>query len=361
MWAAMQAFYAALPEMAPRVKSKTFNLGTQSYGGHWGPGIFNRLRKGVEELGDKAPFEMGSLIIVNGITDAAIQYKSFPKFAMENTHGVHPPPMVTAYMDYSLLAEVNGCLAMAETCESVIGLAPKSIYTKSVCAEAMAVCRRTVEMPAQASLKFHNYDITIDANETGEALPSAPYVVWLNIPEVQQALGVSSNYTTGTNMETYGSFLFTGDFIRSKQRIDLEELVDAGIRVALWYGDKDWVCNWFGGEDLSLGLNITVAEQFAKAGYASMMVDGAHHGDTREYGTYSFTRIFDAGHAGPFYQPEAGRAFFERVITGKDIATGENDINAEYATEGPEKSTYNQKNGDGKKKRSLINSAKFRE
>ncbi|KPI40802.1 Carboxypeptidase-like protein [Cyphellophora attinorum] len=363
MWAAMQAFYAALPEMAPRVKSKTFHMGTQSYGGHWGPGFFNRFRKETEALGDEAPFQIGSLMIINGITDAYLQYPSFPKFAMENTHGVHPPPLVTAYMDYSLLAEVNGCLAMIETCETAINLAPESLHFKSLCAEAAAVCRHTVEMPAQASLDFHNYDITNDINATKQPFPPGVYPVFLNVPEVQAALGVSSNYTVGVNTEVYGSFLFTGDFVRRKQRIDLEELLDAGVRVALWYGDKDWVCNWLGGEMLSLGTNSTQSEQFASAGYAPMTVDGTHYGDTREYGHFSFTRVFDAGHAVPFYQPEASFALFERTITGRDQATGMDDISEDYATEGPEKSTYSQINGDGKRARFLIDmvkSAKFR-
>lgn len=234
MWEAMKAFYAALSEMAPKVKSKTFHMGTQSYGGHWGPGFFNRFRKENEALGDDAPFEMGSLIIVNGITDAYLQYPSFPKFAMGNTHGVHPPAMVSAYMDYSLLMEVNGCLAMIETCEAAIAIEPTSVHFNSLCAEAAAVCRHTVEMPAQASLGFHNYDILNNANGTKVPFPAGGYEAFLNVPEVQAALGVSSNYTQGVSTEVYGAFLFTGDFVRRKQRIDLEELLDAGIRVALW-------------------------------------------------------------------------------------------------------------------------------
>lgn len=124
-------------------------------------------------------------------------------------------------------------------------------------------------------------------------------------------------------------------------------------------GDKDWVCNWFSGEMLSLGTNYTSAESFAKAGYAPLTVDGTHYGDTREYANFSFTRVFDAGHAAPFYQPEATFEMFKRTISGKDMATGKEDITADYGTKGPEKSTYSQVNGDGKK-RSLTNSAKFR-
>lgn len=70
------------------------------------------------------------------------------------------------------------------------------------------------------------------------------------------------------------------------------------------------------------------------------LVDGIHYGDTREYGNFSFTRIFEAGHAFPYYQPVAGLQLFNRTINGWDVATGEVKINATYSTEGEEFSTY---------------------
>lgn len=96
MWLAMRSLFEALPEMAPEVESRTLHMATQSYGGHWGPAFFNKFRKETEALGaDEAPFEIGSLMIVNGITDALVQYPSFPLFSAQNTHGVHPDAMVT--------------------------------------------------------------------------------------------------------------------------------------------------------------------------------------------------------------------------------------------------------------------------
>lgn len=75
---------------------------------------------------------------------------------------------------------------------------------------------------------------------------------------------------------------------------------------------------------------------------------------TRQYGNLSFTRVYQAGHMVPSYQPEAVRWFeqrlglpfpsfrylltlikayriFMRAITHRDIATGQVDLN-EYAT-----------------------------
>lgn len=65
------------------------------------------------------------------------------------------------------------------------------------------------------------------------------------------------------------------------------------------YGDADYICNWFGGEAVSLALNYTQAEKFRKAGYAPLLVDGVEYGSVREYGNFSFARIYEAGHEVP--------------------------------------------------------------
>ena len=63
-------------------------------------------------------------------------------------------------------------------------------------------------------------------------------------------------------------------------------------------------CNWFGGEAVSLAINYTHSAQFKAAGYAPFHVDGVEYGEVREYGNFSFVRIYEAGHSVPFSQRE---------------------------------------------------------
>lgn len=267
-------------------------------------------------------------------------------------------------MEFSLVMKEHGCLAQLAVCypqweaTGGVGLAPGN-----TCNDAGVMCRKGVEMPFLTYTESHNYDVRAAApgteREDAEPLPPALYQPYLNQEKVQEALGVETNYTiisSNAGGEVYAAFAHTGDFARSYLK-DLEELVDAGVPVSLFYGDADWACNWFGGEMLSLAVNYTDSEKFASAGYESLMVDGVHRGDVRQYGQFSFTRVFDSGHAMPFYQPEAAYALFERTITKKDLASGEKDVTDDYVTEGPANSTYSQV--EEKKKRSL-NSAKFR-
>lgn len=265
-------------------------------------------------------------------------------------------------MEFSLRMKL-GCLDYIDACEaqaSRLGDWEGTSLTDDLfCNTASALCRNAVELVYLQYAPSENspYEIR-DLSKYPQ--PPMAFPGYLNTGKVQQALGVDTNYTEPSNLEVLAPFWFTGDFVRSYPLSDLNELLDSGTRVALIFGDADYVANWYGGEDLSLAANFSRATQFQNAGYAPLMVDGKRYGDTREYGNFSFTRVFDAGHMVPFYQPAASLAMFNRTIHGMDIATGEQKIHDNYSTLGDLKSTYSQKNGDGDSKKRALKSAKFR-
>ena len=39
-------------------------------------------------------------------------------------------------------------------------------------------------------------------------------------------------------------YLIAGDFVYPNFLEDLEMVLDNGVRVALYYGDADYICNW---------------------------------------------------------------------------------------------------------------------
>ena len=49
----------------------------------------------------------------------------------------------------------------------------------------------------------------------------------------------------------------------------------------------------FGGQAVSLAVNYTHKAEFAAAGYAPFMVDGTEYGETRQYGNFSFLRVYE--------------------------------------------------------------------
>lgn len=87
-------------------------------------------------------------------------------------------------------------------------------------------------------------------------------------------------------------------------------------------------------------LNYTHKEEFAAAGYAPFMVDGTEYGEVRQYGNFSFLRIYEAGHEVPYYQPEASLEMFRRVILGLDLADGNLRFNSNYSSTGTANATH---------------------
>jgi hypothetical protein len=87
-------------------------------------------------------------------------------------------------------------------------------------------------------------------------------------------------------------------------------------------------------------MNDTHSHQFRKAGYTPMTVNGVEYGETREYGNFSFTRVYESGHEVPYYQPVAALALFNRTINMFDIATGTKKIRLDYVTNGTAKATH---------------------
>lgn len=70
------------------------------------------------------------------------------------------------------------------------------------------------------------------------------------------------------------------------------------------------------------------------------MVDGTQYGEVREYGKFSFLRIYEAGHEVPYYQPKASLEMFRRVLGNLALADGKEAITPDYETEGEPETTH---------------------
>lgn len=205
------------------------------------------------------------------------------------------------------------------------------------CAQATNICRAMVEEPYYAYGGRGVYDIR---HPYEDPTPPEYFTEFLNLATTQEVLGVNINYTrTNAPNVSYG-FQRTGDFVWPNFIEDLEEILDYGVRVALIYGDADYICNWFGGEAVSVSVNYTNSEEFRAAGYTPFVVDGVEYGEVREYGNFSFTRIYEAGHEIPYYQPEASLAIFERILNHIIIADGSKVVTGDYGTNGTANATH---------------------
>ncbi|RMZ67042.1 carboxypeptidase s1 [Pyrenophora seminiperda CCB06] len=354
--AAVWALLATVPKFDAKVgalsPSREFNLFTESYGGHYGPAFYSYFYKQNLKIQNGSmpgfPMNFNSLGIINGIIDEAVQAEQYPEFAVNNTYGIK------AYNDtvysYAKFANnmINGCLYQIAVCRAAaegnttyyhtdrpITPAQLTPGVLQICNEAADMCRDNVESPYYMYSGRGTYDIR---HPSADPDPASGYTDYLNLAHVQEALGVTLNYSSNNGI--YYAFQNTGDFIFPNFRLDLEYLLNQGVRVSLAYGDADYICNWFGGQAVSLALEYTHSKEFRAAGYAPMMVDGTEYGEVRQYGNFSFARVYEAGHEIPYYQPVAALAYFNRTLNHFDIATGEIAVSANLTTKGEVNATH---------------------
>ncbi|KNG51192.1 carboxypeptidase s1 [Stemphylium lycopersici] len=355
-WHVFQALLATIPKFDAKLgalsPARDFNLFTESYGGHYGPSFFTYFYNQNLKIqnGSMPGYQMNfnSLGIINGIIDESVQAGYYPEFAVNNTYGIK------AYNDtvysYAKFANnmYNGCLYQIALCRAAAEgntsyyhvdapitqseLTPGELQ---VCNEAADMCRDNVESPYYYYSGRGVYDIRHPYNDP---TPPSNYPGYLNQAEIQDALGVTLNYSGNNGI--YYAFQNTGDFIYPNFRLDLEYLLDQDVRVSLAYGDADYICNWFGGEAISLAMDYTHSKEFQAAGYEAMVVDGTEYGEVRQYGNFSFARIYESGHEVPYYQPVAALAYFNRTLYHYDIATGEEMVSANLTTSGPANATH---------------------
>ena len=91
-------------------------------------------------------------------------------------------------------------------------------------------------------------------------------------------------------------------------------LDNSGIEVLVYSGDKDWICNWRGGEAWTLATKWAGKEQFNAQDFESWTVNGEPAGEMRQYGNLHFLRVYEAGHMVPMDQPVNALAMIERMI-----------------------------------------------
>ncbi|KAL8855106.1 MAG: hypothetical protein Q9221_000012 [Calogaya cf. arnoldii] len=360
MWHMLQGFLASFPQYNPALTRNNtqngpvgINLFTESYGGKYGP-LFaahfesqNALRRSGKLPKNKTlEIRLASLGIIQGCLDDAVQGRFYPIFANNNTYGIKALSLADQQNAASSFLGANGCQQQIQSCRSAVSsMDPDNegdvASVNQLCRNAEESCARTVIGPYQTSGRSP-YDIT---QMTPAPFPPNTYLEYLNTAELQSAIGVAVNYTESNNIVN-NAFLETGDHQRGDQIAQLSYLLSLGVRVALIYGDRDYICNWLGGEAVSFAIaaQSPAYSPFYTAGYASIVINSTYVGGmVRQYGNLSFSRIYDAGHLVPAYQPETAFTVFSRVILGTDLSFGQPVDLSNYQTNGTANATYTSK------------------
>jgi carboxypeptidase C (cathepsin A) len=352
IWHMLQGFLGAFPEFAPTNSSLMgVHLFAESYGGKYGPAFATiweeqnlRRSNGSISKNNTLEIKLLSLGIVNGCVDDLVQGPYYPAMAVNNTYGLTAINPTRASLASGSFSAPGGCRDRINQCRTAVASQDPDnsgdvSVVNGVCSDAYNFCNLNVVQPYNDAGRSV-YDI---AHFIPDPFPPNTYLEYLNTPDVQSAIGTQLNFTQ-TNQQVISAFTSTGDYERQALVPDIAALLRAGVRVGFIYGDRDYLCNWLGGEAISLAVaaqtSPAYASLFAAAGYAPIIVNTSYIGGVvRQYGNLSFSRIYDAGHSVPAYQPETAFQVFARIMTGTSLSTGAAIDLSVYNTSGPLDST----------------------
>ncbi|KAL0936069.1 carboxypeptidase s1 [Colletotrichum truncatum] len=341
LWHFAQTWFFEFPFYKPI--DDRVSLWGESYGGHYAPGILKHFRTQNELIRNGSSTEDGAqyihldtLGIVNGLIDFLIQGETWITFPYNNTYGIQ-------VFNQSIYEELmynwtrpQGCREQVADCQDALkrhgplfANDHKRNYTE-ICGGVSQDCLFNAVSLYQ-SMDNGWYDI---GHPKHDPFPAPHLYGYLLESEILSSLGVPVNYSEASGA-VGKAFDSTYDIILGGFRESIGYLLDNGVKVHLMYGDRDYACNWAGGEKASLAVPYKHSEEFANAGYAPLVTPDGITGMTRQFGNYSFSRVYQAGHEVPSYQPVTAYEIFMRATFNRDIATGLIPVTDKLSTIGP--------------------------
>ncbi|KAK5991499.1 Serine carboxypeptidase A [Cladobotryum mycophilum] len=344
LWHFAQTWFAEFPHYKPN--DDRVSIWAESYGGHYGPSamrFFQQQNKKIDEGAIDAHYiHLDTLGIINGYLDATIQEEAYITFPYNNTYGLQ-------IFNESIYEEMmhnhnkpGGCKDQMKACEDALAaydigaVNSGKVDVDSIC--NLGPCK-SASNDVYLTLDHAWLDI---AHPSHDPFPAPLVHGYLTQASVLEAIGSPVNFSYVSDAVA-NSFTATFDEVHGGFVDAVGYLLDNGIKVHMMYGDRDYACNWVGGEVASLAVKYSRSEDFARAGYAPFDTSTGVAGFTRQVGNYSFSRVFQAGHMIPSYQPEAAYEIFMRATFDRDIPTGRLRVTDDLSTEGP-LSTWHIKN-----------------
>lgn len=165
---------------------------------------------------------------------------------------------------------------------------------------------------------FNVYDIRESCDKPPLCYDMSPADNLLAKKDIKKILGVSGRGWEECAMGVHTALL--GDWMLNLAP-KVTDILEGGLDVLVYSGDKDFICNWRGGEAWTQALNWTGQAGFDQANYTNWTVSWDNHtevaGGLREHKNLKFLRVYEAGHMVPMNQPGAALAMLKE-FTGVD-------------------------------------------
>ncbi|KAJ3850914.1 serine carboxypeptidase [Lentinula lateritia] len=314
------AFVAIFFENFSKFKGRGFHMAGESYGGRYLPLFASAVYDQNSALIEAGitPINLTSVMIGNGMTDFYTMVTSYYDMTC-TTASVHP------------ILDISTCVTMKKViprCQKWLRESCVDQYDAINCGAASNFCNAMLYSPFQAT-GMNPYDISVPCNGSIEETLCYPVTVsisnFLSQPPIRAQLGVDTHPEVPVNFSSCdanvgAAFDGTQDILHSSQDY-VAALLERGVRVLIYVGSYDWICNWVGNERWSRELEWSGQEEFASQELREWTLAGKKAGITRSArgGLFTYATVQGAGHMVPYDKPKEALALVQRWIAKEEL------------------------------------------
>ncbi|KAG6873260.1 hypothetical protein C0995_001034 [Termitomyces sp. Mi166 len=321
------AFVAIFFESFSKFKGRAFHMAGESYGGRYIPlfasEVYDQNARLVEA--GLTPINLTSVIIEsaihdthngigNGWTDVLSMILSY--YDMVCTAASVPP-----------VADIASCVHLKKLiprCEKWIKESCTDIFDHINCRAAYDFCDGAFSAPFYATGK-NPYDISKDCEgEPGDLCYRVTRHIsnYLDSNSTRSLLGVDPSVPTPYAIcsdPVALAFDASNDQQQTVTPLHVTALLERQVRVLIYVGTYDWICNWVGNERWTRALEWSGQREFVGRELSVWEVEGRRAGVTRSARGLTFATIEGAGHMVPYDKPKEALALINRWLANEEL------------------------------------------
>ncbi|KAG7383642.1 hypothetical protein PHYBOEH_009848 [Phytophthora boehmeriae] len=302
----------------PEVEGREFFLTGESYAGHYVPGAAHYIWEQAKQNNSGAEakrINLQGIAIGNGWTDPVTQYLHVADI-LDNPYNAS---LIDDAAAQKLKADAITCADITRKCQAN--------QTDMTCPESYMYCYDNLVAPLSANITGRNpYDVreSCDWVDFGFCHGIPLIEEFLKQEYVHEYLGVDRDWVGGSD-EVGDNFIV--DYSQPFQNY-VADLLNDDIRVLIYVGDADSMCNWAGNKAWVDALEWKGKEAFNSAENRAFLARDVLNpeaalmdaGEARVYDNLALVRIFNAGHMVPTHQPEASLDLINRFFKNEALA-----------------------------------------
>jgi cathepsin A (carboxypeptidase C) len=298
-------------ELYPHFKKNKLHIFGESYAGHYIPLISDLILDYNNDPKFEFKVPLTSIGIGNGIVDYLTQFKYFPQIACNSEKGQLYNNTICDQMQ----RDWPECELRVKECHRT--------KDSNTCFEAGQFCSSKIGFPNNQK-KFSHYDISKECSTPESCYAEIVNIEnWLNLNSTRELLGIKNTefipfQTCNSNLNM--KFVLTGDNARPTHS-SVSKLLENNIRVLIYAGDLDYICNYLGNRAWTLSLPWKGQSDFRKLKeeYWYNSNNGDLAGQVRQSDLLTYVRGFKGGHMYPSDQKENAYDLVSRWLNNESL------------------------------------------